>query len=174
MDIFIEEMVERKRGALQVLAVFGLMILSVVIAFVLMFVLAPIMGPQLGTFMPLLAIGVFYLAYRVATAQNVEYEYSMVNTEIDIDKIVNRRNRKRLTTAKLTGLESFGICGKEKGEYEKHLSDIAVKKVFACGDKKAADNYFIVYYEESVRTMLVFSPSEKIVGMIEKFNPKRV
>ena len=174
MDIFIEEMVECRKSFLQNLATFGLVILSVVVAFVLMFVLAPMVGPQFGTIMPLVAMGIFYLAYKVVTAQNIEYEYSMVNTEIDVDKIINRKNRKRLTTAKVTGLEAFGVCNEKKGEYEKYLADISVKKIFASADKKSAENYFIVYYDESIKTMLVFSPSEKITEMIEKFNPKRV
>ncbi|MBO5955852.1 MAG: hypothetical protein J6Q10_03535, partial [Clostridia bacterium] len=110
MDIFIEEMVECRKSFLQNLATFVLVILSVVVAFVLMFVLAPMVGPQFGTIMPLVAMGIFYLAYKVVTAQNIEYEYSMVNTEIDVDKIINRKNRKRLTTAKVTGLEAFGVC----------------------------------------------------------------
>ncbi len=174
MDVFIEKIVEKKRGPIQVLGTLGMVLASVFVAYVLMFVVAPMLPIQIGTYMLLPALGVFFLAYRLAVAQNVEFEYSMVNCEIDVDKIINRRSRKRLTTVDVKGLEAFGISGECTAEYNKYLSDIGIKKIFACADKTKADNYFLVYYAESVKTMLVFEPSDEMVEIIKKFNPKRV
>lgn len=171
MDIFVEEIVERKKTFKHIAASFGIILLSVVVAFVLPFALAFI--PFLGTFVPFFVIAVFYIAYRLVVAQNVEYEYSMVNSEIDVDKIINRRGRKRMTTVKITGLEAHGVCGEEKGDFNKYLSDMSVKKIYAAAEKNSESNYFVVYMSESIKTMLIFNPSEKIVNNIKKFNPKR-
>ncbi len=172
MDIFVEEIVEKKRGIKQVAVSFGIVLLSVLVASVL-FVVIPMLIPFLSPFVTFLVVAVFYVAYRLVVAQNVEYEYSMVNTEIDVDKIINRRGRKRLTTVKVTGLEARGVCGEEKGEFNRYLSDVSVKKIYAAAEKNSENNYFVVYMSDSVKTMLVFNPSEKIVKNIEKFNPKR-
>ena len=172
MDIFIDEIVERKRNLKHVAISFGIVLLSVVVAFVL-FAFLPAVLPILTGIVPFLVVAVFYLAYRLVVAQNVEFEYSMVNTEIDVDKIVNRRNRKRLTTVKVTGLEAHGVCGRNSGEFNRYLSDVAVKKIYATAEKNSESNYFVVYMNESIKTMLVFNPSEKIVNNIQKFSPKR-
>ncbi len=172
MDIFIEEMVERKRTAKDVAIVFGLMVLSVIFSYLLLVVVFPLV-PQFGSVLFLLTAGVIYIAYRFSMSFNVEYEYSLVQNEIDVDKIMNRRKRKRLTTVNIKGLESFGRCG-ESPEYKRFSGDISVKKIYACEKVNDEKNYFVVYFENSIRVMTVFSPSEKIVEVIEKLNPKRV
>ena len=171
MDIFIEEMVERKRTAKDVAIVFGLMVLSVIFAYLLLVEVFSLI-PQLGSVLFLLTAGVIYIAYRFSMSLNVEYEYLLVKNEIDIDKIMNRKKRKRLTTVNLKGLEAFGRCGGNR-EYERLSGDISVKKIYACKKKNDENNYFVVYFENSMRVMTVFSPSEKIVEVIEKLNPKR-
>ncbi len=172
MDIFVEEIVERKRTSVQLIATFGIFLLSVLVCFLIIAVL-PVVLPMMIWTMPLLVVGVVYLAYRLVVSQNVEFEYSMVNTEIDVDKIVNRRNRKKMTTVMVTRLEAFGVCGKDTGDFDKYLSDISVKKIYAAAEKKSDSNYFMVYFNDSVRCMLIFSPSEKIVNNIERLNSKR-
>ncbi len=172
MDIFIEEIVERKRDFKSIAASFGIVLLSVLAAFIITAVLPSVL-PILMGIAPFLAIGVFYLAYRLVVSQNVEFEYSMINTEIDVDKIINRRNRKKLTTAKVTGLEAYGVCGTERDDFNRYLSDISVKKIYAAAEKNSDSNYFVVYMSDCVKTMLIFSPSEKMINNIEKFSPKR-
>lgn len=172
MDIFIEEIVQRKRTLKQLAASIGIVLLSVLVAFILI-VYLPVFAPMLAWLMPFLVVVVFYVACRFVVSQNVEFEYSMVNTEIDVDKIINRRNRKKLTTVKVTGLEAYGVCGTEQGDFNRYLSDISVKKIYAAAEKNSESNYFVVYFSDSVKNMLIFSPSEKIVKNIEKFNPKR-
>ncbi len=174
MDIFIEEMVARKRTFGQFLTKLGIFAAGLIIAFVLLYVLPLFIPPQFGSILFIFAVAVLYLAYRIAISFNLEFEYSLVNTEIDIDKIINRRKRKRVTTAQIRGCEAFGRVGENVGDFGKYKNDFSVKKIFACFDKNSAENYFVVYLENNERKMLVFSPSEKIVEVIEKFNPKRV
>ncbi len=171
MEVFIEEMVEKKRTAKDILMAFGLMFLSVALCFVLMVVVMPMVPPTLSGIAFLLIFGIFYAAYKLSTSLNVEYEYSLVNTEIDVDKIVNKKTRKRLTTAKITKLESYGVYSENSGEYEKYLADSSVKKIFACDDKNNENRFFIVYMENTVKTMLVFNPSGKIADIITRVNP---
>ncbi len=172
MDIFIEEIVERKRTAKDVAIVFGLMVLSVIFAYLLLVVVFPLV-PQFGSVLFVLTASVIYIAYRFSMSFNVEYEYSLVKNEIDIDKIMNKRKRKRLTTVNIKGLEAFGRCNGNH-EYKRFSDDISVKKIYACEKVNDENNYFVVYFENSMRVMTVFSPSEKIVEVIEKLNPKRV
>lgn len=170
MDIFVEEMVKRKKSAIDGFVMLG----AVVLGIALVFALLTFVPAQFMFFGLLLVAVVVYYTYRVVLSFNVEYEYSLVNTEIDIDKIENQRRRKRLTTATIKGLEVFGFCKDKTDEYDKYKNDTQVKKVFACSEKTSLDNYFFVYFENGVKKMLIFNPSEKIVSVIEKFNPKKI
>ncbi len=171
MDIFIEEMVERKRTATHILAVLGLFAACMLLGYIGFFILMP-MFPVASSLIFMVVAFAFYLAYKLAVSMNVEYEYSMVNSEIDVDKIMNRNNRKRVATLNIRKTDDFGKAAGNR-DYTKYVTDAAIKKIYACRERNAEDCYFAVYEQGGVRTMLVFSPSEKIVELIEKMRPKK-
>ena len=171
MEFYIEEIVERKKTPLQVLTVLGLSLACLAMAGFVFMVLMP-MVPMFGSMLFMLLVLMFYLAYQLAVSFNVEFEYSMVNSEIDIDKIVNQRKRKRLTTVDVKKLEAFGMVN-ESSEFAKFASDISIKKIYAARERKASDSYFAVYTDNGIRTLLVFNPGDKIIDMIEKLKPKK-
>ncbi len=173
MDVFVEEIVRKRKTGTDIIKVLGLVLAATLIAAVVFMFVVPI-APQFGSGLFLLVVLAYYGAYWLATSLNLEYEYSLVGHEIDVDKIINRKKRKKLTTVDIKRVEAFGCKGSDNHEYQKFLADIAIKKVYACHDKRAEDCYFVVYFENSVRTMLIFSPTEKIVELIEKMAPKKI
>lgn len=63
-------------------------------------------------FIPSLAIIVLIAvcvgAYYLISSRNLEYEYSITNGDITIDKIINRRNRKRIVSMDAHDIEAMG------------------------------------------------------------------
>ena len=171
MDIFIEEMIERKRKWYDVLFVLALAGFSTLVT-VVMFSVSVSM-PAISSLSFFIIVGVYYVSYRVAVSRNVEYEYAMVGNEIDIDAIINRKKRKRLTTVNARKLEEFGRRSKDASTFEKYASDITVKKVYACRDKSDADVCFAVYVEDGIKKILVFDPCDEIIETVVKFNPRK-
>ena len=171
MEIFIEEMVKKRKDGAYYAKLLGLGALCAFLVVLLMGVILPIF-PGLGPIIFLAAAGCIYGTYYLATEEELEFEYSLVNNEIDVDKIVNRKKRKRITTANLRALDSFGTTNNP--DFARYLRDAGVKKLYACRDKNADDVFFLVYSENTVKKMLIFSPSEKIIDMIVKYNPKKV
>ena len=167
MDIFIEQIVKKKKTAMDVVAVLALALGSTFLSFILFSLSA--MFPAVGSIIFLVIALVFYLAYNLAVSRNLEYEYSMVNNEIDIDKIANQKKRKRLITLDVKKMEAFG---KKSSQCAHYLSDASVKKIYACRDKEAEDVYYAVFFNDAVKTMLLFSPKQDIVDMIVKLNPR--
>lgn len=171
MEIFIEEMVKKHKSGAYYVKLLGLGALCALLVSLLMGIILPIF-PGFGPIIFLLAAGCIYGAYYLATSEEQEFEYSLVNNEIDIDKIVNRKKRKHVTTANLRELDSFGTA--KNPEFARYLRDAGVKKLYACRDKNAEDVFFLVYSENTVKKMLIFSPSEKMIDIIVKYNPKKV
>lgn len=170
MEIFVEEMVRKKKTVLDFVAAIGAITAGALLALVLIFVVSALV-PALSGVILLLAAGCVYGAYFLMSMTNVEYEYSLVNNEMDIDKIISRKRRKRVTTANFKELEAFGTA--KNPDFERYIKNPSLKKVYAAKEKQGEDLFFLVYTENSVKKMLLFSPSEKIISVIAKYNPKK-
>lgn len=171
MDIFIEEMVKKQKNGVYYAKLLGLGLLCAFLVALLVGVILPIF-PGFAPIIFLAAAGCIYGTYYLVTAEALEFEYSLVNNEIDIDKIVNRKKRKHVTTANLRALDGFGTA--KNPDFARYLRDSGVKKLYVCRDKNADDVFFLVYSENTVKKMLIFSPSENIIDIIVKYNPKKV
>ena len=86
-DVFVEYMVKKKTGSKDVLMSLGVSILGAILIFVSIF-LTPV-SPMI----PFLVIcGVIYGVYYVISSRSLEFEYSITNGDIAVDKIINRRS----------------------------------------------------------------------------------
>ena len=126
MEIFVEEMVAKKKNGAYFAKVLGLVALCFAVVFILMTVVMAAFA-AFAPFIFLISAGCVYGTYILISGEDVEFEYALVNNEIDIDKIINRKKRKRLTSANLRELESFGT--KANPDYEKYAKDPVVKKI---------------------------------------------
>lgn len=106
--------------------------------------------------MPMLIIvpiGGCYLAYILFTGTFTEYEYIVTNNEMDIDKIVGRRKRKRLITVKLSSVSQWG-------EYEGDAI-AADATVIAADGKGQNDKYLLANHDKYGKVAVIFTPSEE-------------
>lgn len=168
MDIFIEYMVKKKKQAKDYLLTLLIAFAAALLMFVAFFGLLGV-APQFASIILLLVVGIGYGAYWLITSFNIEFEYSLVNDEIDVDKIINVKRRKRLTTVKIRGLEAFGK--KSDGTMGNYLKDSSLERIYACRDINESDVYYAVYSEKDKRKIIFFNPSEKMVDAIKKLNP---
>lgn len=162
MDTYIEYLVKRKKSATDIImAVMMVLIGLCLIYFATYLVVWP-------TIMLLLVAGIIYGTYKFVMRINTEYEYTVTNCELDIDRIINKRTRKHIETVNLRLIEDFGLCGSEKEG--KYLSDKSYKKIIVCETVK--EGYaFIAYTKEDKKKVLFFTPSQEITDHIRKVNP---
>jgi len=165
---YIEQMVVKKRSKADIFLVLAVALGSIAVVALAFALLFAVRG--LAIFLFLIVAGVIYFAYNFSVSRNVEYEYSMVANEIEVDKILNQTKRKRMTVLNVKKLTDFGRVS-QSSECRKLLSDVAVKKIYACEDKNADDTFFAVYVEDGITKMLLFTPCEEIVEWIVKYNP---
>ncbi len=170
MDIFIEEMVKRKKTFGDFAIILGVLVLGSMLSGILLAIVLPVLFSY-GAFVLALVIAVFYGVYYSISSLNVEYEYALINAELDVDKITNKNRRKRLTTPNIREIESYGT--KKEAAFDKYLKASEITKVYACRDKTAEDIFFLVYYQGDKKMMLLFNPGEKIIEQIVKRNPQR-
>lgn len=172
MDTFIEILLKKKTTGWDFLAMAGIAVLAGVLTFIMIFILLP-MFSVFASIIFLLFVGVIYGAYKWITSFKVEYEYILVNGEMDVDKIVDKKSRNRLTTVKLREMEAFGVY-KNSTAVQKYMNNREVKKVFACTYKNDEGVYYAVYFEKTDKKLLLFNPNEKMLNVIKKVNPLKV
>lgn len=162
MNTYIEYLVKRKKSATDIaMAVMIVLIGLCLVYFATYLVVWP-------TIMLLLVAGIIYGTYKFVMRINTEYEYTVTNCELDIDRIINKRTRKHIETVNLRLIEDFGLCGSAKEE--KYISDKSYKKIIVCETVK--EGYaFIAYTKEDKKKVLFFTPNQEITDHIRKVNP---
>lgn len=166
-DVFVEYMVKKKTGSKDILMSLGVSILGAILIFVSIF-LTPV-SPMI----PFLVIcGVIYGVYYVISSRSLEFEYSITNGDIAVDKIINRRNRKRLTSFDAKAIEEMG----KYTENAQKLKDKRVDKtIFASETDDGKDAWYIIAKSRKTGlTLLVFSPDERCIDAIKPFMDRRL
>jgi hypothetical protein len=161
MDTFFEQIISIKKTGKTVAAIIGIWFAAFILCAILY------LFPILGSINLLLIVGVLYGAFKLSTLLNIEYEYIITNGTMDVDKIINKSNRKRMLSFELGNVSRL----------EKYnagvLNSINPKSVvFAC-DENDPNAYFLVAEKDGKGTSyLVFSPDERIKEAAAKFIPK--
>lgn len=162
MDTFCEQIVSIKKTGVAVALFLGLWFLAVLIcvfAFLLFFGVNPAIPF-------LISCGAIYGAYKISSLLNIEYEYIITNGTLDIDKIVNKSKRIRLTTVELGTVSNLEKYNPQKN----YGNDKSLP--FAC-DKTDPNAYFITAATQSGKVKsFVFAPNEKLQDAMVKFMPK--
>ncbi|MBO5211114.1 MAG: hypothetical protein J6B80_04205 [Clostridia bacterium] len=161
MDTFFEQIVSIKKSG-KTVALFSLIwILALTICVLLL------LTGIVGALTPILVVGLGYGAWWLTSKLNVEYEYIVTNGTMDVDKIVNKSSRQRISSFELGNVERL-----EK--YNDHLLQNVKKEniVFAC-NKNDPNAYLLVASKEDTKVnYIVFTPSEKLQAAIKKSLPK--
>ena len=168
MDIFKEYIVEKKKESIDKLISLGIIIAAFAVTYI--FVLFMFLNMQLLAGIGLLLIvGCWFLAVKLIRNRNVEYEYILTNSELDIDKIMARSTRKRLLTIDFRHIER---CASVKDTEFENQSGKKIRNY--AGDISGDRVYFVDIYEEAEPVRVIFQPSSAILEAIKNINPRQV
>ena len=161
LDYFTEYIVKRKRSGTDI-ALTVLIVVGAVIVFLALCYIGLITG--LMQILLLLAAGALWGAYILIGKFSIEYEYIVTNGEMDIDKIMQRRKRKRIITVPAKNIRSIEPVRVDNTVYKQVID--ASKN-----DKNATDTYMLIT-EDNIK--ILFNPSEKMLKIFAKFRPQSV
>ena len=167
MDIFIEHLVKKKTTLLDILIRVGL-VLAALIA--LAFVFAIPSDSAWSMVAVFAACAAIFGGWYVFTGLSVEYEYAVTNGEIDVDKIIAQRKRKRLITIKAQNIERMG----------KYIPDVQLPgdiqtKLIVCDSIKSPDVCYIVFrHKDQGRTAVIMNMPERVFVGIKNYLPREL
>lgn len=165
-DFFVEYIVKRRSTTQSVLAKVGIVVAAIVAALALM-----LFSGYLGDFSmfgTLAAIGALYGGYYLLTGMSIEYEYIVTNGEMDVDKIIAQRKRRRLMTINFREAEAFG-----RFKAVEHTGKTYGMRLFACD---ADDSQNLWYVTSRVKdkglALLVFNGHDRVLEALKPFLPR--
>ena len=167
-DVFIERMVKKKFESMDLLVMVGIvvaMIIAVFIGFVVGMVMLPI--PMITL---LVVLGAGFGGYKLMTMRMLEYEYSLTNGYVAVDKIMNRSSRKRMTAFECNTAEDIGPYNQNEARLKNQSFDA---RIFATEYADHRDAwYMVVRSQKTGKTLVVFNPDEELLEGIKKFIPR--
>lgn len=165
MDIFIEKIVLRKKTSKDQLITMGI-IVGGFIATIAVFSI-----PALAPFALFIAAAIVYGAFYFSKSRNIEFEYAVTNGELDIDKIIAQRRRKRVFSA---SSKDFEIVAKLKSDkYSNEYKNIK-NRIEAVSSMESSDVYFLVTNYKGERTIVFFEPDKRMIDNFKTFISRKV
>ncbi len=183
-DIYLEYMVRKKKSGKQFALLAAVIVLAVILScvfFVLMFAIGVTMqkaGTGLGQMVSFLGLmlvaAVWYGVYIFVGMQNVEYEYILTNSEMDIDKIMSKKGRKHIVSF---DFKEILICANvDDNDHNHDYKNIKPAKIIdVTGDKERGNIYFADLLKDGgEKVRVLFQPTSKMISSAKKFNPRNV
>lgn len=167
MDFFSEHIIKRKKTTQDVMSV----IITFMVAFMAFYLILVQFGAgKLAVLIPIEIALVIFGVYMVISSLNVEYEYSVTNGELDIDKIIAKRKRKKFVRLNLKDVEYFALLD------DKHIAvaeDPSVDCVMdASGSIDSPNVYFVIFFNNSQKVCLLFEPTKEMVENFANYIPR--
>jgi hypothetical protein len=167
MDTFMEKIVTKRKGLTDNLITAGIIFGTLVLVMLSLSIKA-INSLGLGIF---LAAGLIYLGYRLITSRNIEYEYTVTNGELDIDKIISRRKRKRIFSA---SCKEFEILSRVKSNSFSQSVQSIKNRIDATSSIDSPDAFFATLNYKGEKTLLIFEPDERMLNNFKIFIPRKI
>lgn len=171
MDSFMEYMIAEKQTAKTVFKKIGIYFAALLLTAVSFIVMLMFPSVLIG-FLPMVIAIIFYAAYRITTSFDVEYEYILTNGELDVDKITNKRRRKRLMTIHCKSFTAFARVGNKEFLQEENAEFARV--IDASAKSSALEDYYAVFYKNGQKIKLVFNPTQKMIETFKIYAPRVV
>lgn len=160
MDVFVEQIIKKRFSWKDYLIFFGVLILGL-----LLILASAILVPS---FLLFVAAGACFGGYWLVSSRNLEFEYSCTNGDLTIDKIINRRKRKRVISLDLKNVEEIG-----KYDAAKHAQKNYAKRIFATITEDGREGWFLhLRHPQFGDTLLVFNPNERVIAAMKPFLPR--
>lgn len=180
-DIYLEYMIKKKKTGWQKALIAALIIFASVFSAALLVVIYVMMLaffengyremiPAVGL---LIIAGIWYGAYLLIGMQNVEYEYILTNSELDMDKVMSKKGRKHLVSF---DFREISVCANiNDAEHNHDYRNVTPDKTYDLVADKSGDNiYFADFSEENGKARVLFQPSYKLITSAKKFNPRNI
>ena len=160
-EVFVEQIIKRK------MSISGILLRILMILVVLIGVFTISFLGMLGITITVLLI---YVAYLCWTYTSIEYEYSFLNGELTVDKIMGKRKRK---TVDCFDIKKADIVAPSSSD-EVIRATGSIKTIDYSSGYKSDSLYSIIMNNGNGMIQVIFEPDEKMVDAMYHVRPNIV
>ncbi len=170
MDRFLEEVVKKNNRGLDEFLYFAswvMMIACAILGFMSLQMMIYAFG--LGTIIPTVVfVGIAVYLWFQHDKFRTEYEYTFTNGSLDFAMVFNNKKRKSLGSLNVAKVDAFGKV--QSGSFRRHTSGNDIKHLRWFLNREA-ELYYLAFSKEGKKSVIVFEPSEEMVGYIKHYLP---
>ena len=100
-----------------------------------------------------------------------EYEYTFTNGALDFAEVYNNKKRKSLGSLNVKTVDAFGKVS--SGSFQRYLKTPNIKRMNWFLNREA-ELYYFYFSKDNNKKMIIFEPSEEMVGLIRQYIPRGV
>ena len=169
MFTYHEHILKKKKTPKDLVISFAAPFVIAFLAYILIVVFLAVI-PFLSMLVPAVFVGFIYFSYKVIASRNVELEYLLVDSDLDIDKIVNKTRRKRIASVYRREIIAMAPVGSSNLPENWQT----LPKTDASARIDDPDNYVLIYSQNGEQKALYFCPTEEMIEVMTIRNPRKV
>ena len=127
-----------------------------------------LMDLMITVFMVVMAVYLYFFRDKLRT----EYEYTFTNGQLEFAMVLNNKKRKNLGQLNVEKVDAFGRV--QSGSFRRHTSSPDVKHLRWFLNRVPEKLYYFAFSKNGKKSVIVFEPSEEMVGMIKHYLPRGV
>lgn len=170
MDRFLEEVVTKHRRGLDE-AMYYLSWVMMIVCAVLGFMMLQMVfyAFSVGTVVTTVVfLGIAVYLWLTHDKIRTEYEYTFTNGSLDFAMVFNNKKRKSLGSLNIAKVDAFGKV--QSGSFRRHTTGKEVKHLRWFLNRES-ELYYLAFSKEGKKSVIVFEPSEEMVGHIKHYLP---
>ena len=169
LDMYAEYIVKRRADVKTSLIKMLIILASAVLMYL---AIAVTQAYNLIVIMPASVVLVAWVGYRAYLMFNVEYEYIVTNGELDIDRIIARRGRKRMINIKTNAYE---LIAPYDDEHRSAYEQGEFAKTVDARSAPDADAWFVIADVRDIgRVRVLFEPTPKMLKIFSEYLPRQM
>ena len=170
MDRFLEEVAVKRNRTMDEIMYYLSWLLMIVFGVLGFFTLQVLMMAfdVVTLISTLLFIGMAVYLWLIHDKFRTEYEYTFTNGSLDFAMVFNNKKRKSLGSLNVAKVDAFGKV--QSGSFRRHSSGKDVKHLRWFLNREA-ELYYLAFSKEGKKSLIIFEPSEEMVGYIKHYLP---
>ncbi len=102
----------------------------------------------------------------------LEYEYIVTNDDLDVDKIIAKKKRKRMLSISCKDIEKIAPV---ENAYKNEMNAPSIKQAIdVCESASREASYFILFENEKGKGILYLDAPDEMISMLRRYIPTKV
>lgn len=167
-DVFIEKLVSPKSTAVEIILKI-MIILTTIVIVLLVNALALFLAYEFVFFSTVISAGLVYLAYRIIISIRSEFEYSITNDELTVERIIAKRKRKIVFGGSCKDFTT--ICPIDDPDYLNIVKKSGAVYDYSSGRGKEPVWLFAIF-QNGINKLVLFDYDERFIDVFKRYNPR--